>query len=221
MNPSPAFSAQNGQAVLSTQSRFFQSLPFDHEAIDLNVDDFEFMIAKKIIGPANIYAVRNGGRVSGEQLVDPSDTLDLDLVVRMLKGAASLVFTGLQHVLPRVGRLADRVSDECGYAVQANAYLTPKEARALPIHVDPYPVFVIQLDGHKHWSYAAAPAQPADRQASLTPGAALYLPAQTLHQARCSDHFSLHLTLGIRTDLDAGPDRSVRGAMTEVLSAAT
>ncbi|MGW5223117.1 JmjC domain-containing protein [Nocardia sp. NPDC004085] len=221
MNPGTSFNALADPAVLLTHSNFYQSVPFDCQAIDLNVNDLEFLIAKHIIGPANFYAVRDGGRISGEQLVDQSNKLNLDLIVRILKGAASLVFTGLQHVLPHVGRLADRVSDDYGYAVQANAYLTPRGARALRIHVDPYPVFVIQLDGHKDWSYASAPAQPADQQASLSPGTALYLPAQTLHQARCSDHFSLHLTLGIRTDLTAGPDRSVRGAMTGALSAAT
>jgi hypothetical protein len=97
--------------------------------------------------------------------------------------------------------------------VGANAYLTPPHARGFPAHFDAHDVFVLQLEGTKHWSvYPPAMAAPLPDQwfpvhgkplglplyeVALQAGDLLYIPRGYVHEARTSTCASLHLTVGV------------------------
>ena len=104
----------------------------------------------------------------------------------------------------------------------ANTYLTPPNSQAMNPHADDRDVFVIQLVGSKHWEVfqevpidypytheqvgkQGIPVPPYVLQGdhsistTLTAGDVLYIPRGHVHQARCSDSLSVHVTVAIAT----------------------
>jgi hypothetical protein len=96
--------------------------------------------------------------------------------------------------------------------VQANMYLTPKGAQGFPAHYDTHDVFIVQLDGRKHWRlYDPEQSLPLDgdaipvprerlgraREVCLAAGDLLYLPRGHVHEAFTAECASLHLTVGV------------------------
>ena len=96
--------------------------------------------------------------------------------------------------------------------VHANMYLTPEGAQGFDTHFDTHEVFVLQLEGVKHWRVYGSPrrlplvdehlnapkeelGQPTEVR--LEPGDLLYLPRGFVHEAFTSECASLHLTVGI------------------------
>ena len=100
-----------------------------------------------------------------------------------------------------------------GCPVHTNLYLTPPAAQGFPAHYDTHEVFVLQIDGDKHWRlYGAAQELPLPNkeatipkeqlgspthEAFLQPGDLLYIPRGYVHEAFTSDRPSLHLTVGL------------------------
>ncbi|KAI2530545.1 RIOX2 isoform 6, partial [Pan troglodytes] len=88
---------------------------------------------------------------------------------------------------------------ECyfGSLVGSNVYITPAGSQGLPPHYDDVEVFILQLEGEKHWRLYH-PTVPLAREYSveaeerigrpvhefmLKPGDLLYFPRGTIHQA--------------------------------------
>ncbi len=103
--------------------------------------------------------------------------------------------------------------------LQVNAYLTPPDSQGFATHYDTHDVFVLQVDGRKHWRiHPPVLPDPLERQpwggradevaataqgaaaldVVLEPGDALYLPRGWLHSAQAQESSSLHLTVGVR-----------------------
>lgn len=90
------------------------------------------------------------------------------------------------------------------------AFLTPSHSCALPPHLDPEDLFVLQLDGCKQWRFFGAEPQhefnsnwesdlPAvSLETTVCPGDLLYIPRGFLHQAETGDEHSLAVTFGYR-----------------------
>ena len=108
--------------------------------------------------------------------------------------------------------------------VYANVYITPPDAQTVPAHADDRDVFVVQVQGQKHWTVSArdghhplpyphqqvgkAPDRPVPPavldctvlQVVLRPGDVLYIPRGYVHAAHCTNnHPSVHVTLAIPT----------------------
>jgi hypothetical protein len=98
--------------------------------------------------------------------------------------------------------------------VHANLYLTPKGAQGFGTHHDGHEVFVLQLEGSKHWRFYG-PARdlpladedgpvsrerlgPPTREVLVRPGDTLYMPRGHVHEAFAADCTSMHLTVGVR-----------------------
>jgi hypothetical protein len=105
------------------------------------------------------------------------------------------------------------LADEFSAGFQVNAYLTPRHSQGLGIHYDTHDVFVLQIEGSKHWRLFESPVklplagQPYARGAlasakqleefDLHAGDLLYLPRGVVHEAVSTDTTSLHLTVGV------------------------
>ena len=106
------------------------------------------------------------------------------------------------------------LEDEFGSLWGCNAYLTPKGAQGLAPHYDDVEVFVLQLEGCKHWKIyervedsanlameSSGPLPPAlvgdvKEEILLQPGDLLYLPRGTVHSATSSEsQHSTHITI--------------------------
>ncbi|BFU44166.1 cupin domain-containing protein [Krasilnikovia sp. MM14-A1004] len=157
-----------------------------------------------------------GGAGAGAEV---GDQVHDDKVLRLYAGGATLVLQGLHRIWPPLIDFAQRLGAELRQPVQINAYLTPPGNQGFATHYDTHDVFVLQVEGSKHWrvhepvlpdpldrqpwggradEVAATAEGPAAVDTVLNPGDALYLPRGWLHSATAVDGRSLHLTVGVR-----------------------
>ncbi|MEH0981643.1 cupin domain-containing protein [Micromonospora sp. CPCC 205556] len=157
-----------------------------------------------------------GGGGAGAEIGD--QVLD-EKVLELYASGATLVLQGLHRTWPALVDLARDLGAALGQPLQVNAYLTPAGSQGFATHYDTHDVFVLQVDGRKHWRIhppllpdplerqpwggradeVSATAQgPAALDVVLAPGDALYLPRGWLHSAQAQESSSLHLTVGIR-----------------------
>ncbi|MFC4018691.1 cupin domain-containing protein [Micromonospora sp. GCM10011542] len=157
-----------------------------------------------------------GGGGAGAEIGD--QVLD-ERVLEQYAGGATLVLQGLHRLWPPLVDFARDLGLALGQPLQVNAYLTPAGNQGFATHYDTHDVFVLQVDGRKHWRIhppllpdplekqtwggradeVSATAQgPAALDVVLAPGDALYLPRGWLHSAQAQEASSLHLTVGIR-----------------------
>lgn len=93
--------------------------------------------------------------------------------------------------------------------VGANVYLSPKNSQAFPPHFDLHDIFVLQVEGSKHWklydladkSYSVVndPDLKADQDVDLEAGDLLYIPRQYVHSVCTTDSHSMHISIGVDT----------------------
>ncbi|MFC0384464.1 cupin domain-containing protein [Muricoccus vinaceus] len=129
---------------------------------------------------------------------------------------ATLVVSQFHEAHPPLARFCRGLEHFFRHAVQANIYLTPPDAQGFNTHFDTHDVLVLQVRGEKRWRlHAAQPLAlptrntpwdrtlhaPADQaeEVVLRPGAALYVPRGTLHDAAAhgAGEASLHITVGL------------------------
>lgn len=147
---------------------------------------FRVVRAGTPIPPAE-YTMRT--RIGGE-VVD--DVADVDRVLDLLAGGATLVMQGLQRYWAPLAEFCLDVEADVSHPVQANAYLSPPGgASGLAHHADEHDLFALQVAGGKQWDVDGL------GQVELRPGDVVYIPARTAHAARTTDDHSLHITLGV------------------------
>ncbi len=149
-------------------------------------------------------SLRLGGK-HVDDVVDPRKVTD------NVRRGATLVLQSLHRTTPSVASFVAGLQHEIGHPVQANAYLTPADARGLAEHADAHDVIVLQLHGSKRWcveeSGSPGPGDqiPGDHMSGdhmlgdteIYAGDSMYIPAGTRHRASTTGEPSLHLTLGI------------------------
>jgi Cupin superfamily protein len=95
----------------------------------------------------------------------------------------------------------------------AKAFITPPNQPGFDVHFDPCSVFVVQLEGRKHWKvwdqFSYHPNQTMSRTVRLEelgaaaidvvlePGDVLYLPSGFPHGARCLAEHSCHISFSL------------------------
>ncbi|MEW2594719.1 JmjC domain-containing protein [Micromonospora aurantiaca] len=157
-----------------------------------------------------------GGGGAGAEIGD--QVLD-EKVLALYADGATLVLQGLHRTWPAIVDFARDLGTALAQPLQVNAYLTPAGSQGFATHYDTHDVFVLQVDGRKHWRiHPPVLADPLERQpwggradevsataegrpeldVVLEPGDALYLPRGWLHSAQAQESSSLHLTVGIR-----------------------
>ncbi|MEV5766619.1 cupin domain-containing protein [Micromonospora sp. NPDC052213] len=157
-----------------------------------------------------------GGGGAGAEIGD--QVLD-ERVLELYADGATLVLQGLHRTWPALIDFARDLGVAVGQPLQVNAYLTPAGNQGFATHYDTHDVFVLQVDGRKHWrihppvlpdplekqtwggradEVAATADGPPALDVVLGPGDALYLPRGWLHSAQAQESSSLHLTVGVR-----------------------
>ncbi|XP_063059001.1 ribosomal oxygenase 2 [Engraulis encrasicolus] len=124
---------------------------------------------------------------------------------------ATIQFHQPQRFKDELWRIQERLESFFGGLVGSNVYITPKASQGLPPHYDDVEVFILQLEGQKHWRLYS-PTVPLAREYSLEPedrigspthdiilkaGDLLYFPRGTIHQADtpADVEHSTHITL--------------------------
>jgi len=115
-----------------------------------------------------------------------------------------------------VWRLCATLQDHFQNMVGANVYLTPPGTQGFAPHYDDVEVFMLQLEGKKHWklhksrteeeklpryssqNFSQEEVGEPFMEMDLEPGDMLYLPRGTIHQGNClEDKHSLHITISM------------------------
>ncbi|XP_055063270.2 ribosomal oxygenase 2 [Misgurnus anguillicaudatus] len=133
---------------------------------------------------------------------------------------ATIQFHQPQRFKDELWRVQERLECFFGSLVGSNVYITPEGSQGLPPHYDDVEVFILQLEGQKHWRLYK-PTVHLAREYSLEPeehigtpthdfllqaGDLLYFPRGTIHQANTPsgvDH-STHLTLSTYQNMSWG-----------------
>ncbi len=126
----------------------------------------------------------------------------------------TLILTATQHRWPACAALCRNLERFFGCPVHANLYLTPKGAQGFHAHFDGHEVFVLQLEGTKHWRFYGSGRElplpdedgpvppesigPVTQEAFVRRGDMLYMPRGHIHEAFTSDQASMHLTIGVK-----------------------
>lgn len=76
---------------------------------------------------------------------------DQEAVYRAFAAGATVRLKDLHRHLPGGQRLAADMTKHTSAEVGINMYLTPRESRAFDVHEDGHEVFIVQLQGTKHW----------------------------------------------------------------------
>jgi lysine-specific demethylase/histidyl-hydroxylase NO66 len=213
-------SAHWGRAPLLSRST---ELPGIHHGF--GADAVDELLARRALRTPFLRMARDGATVDVRELTlgggvgaAVGDQVSEDRVLRLFADGASIVLQGLHRAWAPVQEVAQDLSADLGHPVQVNAYVTPPQSRGFDDHYDVHDVFVVQVEGEKHWRVrppvletplrnqpwtdrreevrTAAEADPVV-DAALRPGDVLYLPRGWLHSATALGGTSIHLTFGV------------------------
>ncbi|XP_021516232.1 ribosomal oxygenase 2 isoform X2 [Meriones unguiculatus] len=124
---------------------------------------------------------------------------------------ATIQFHQPQRFKDELWRIQEKLECYFGSLVGSNVYITPAGSQGLPPHYDDVEVFILQLEGEKHWRLYS-PTVPLAHEYSvesedhigtpthdflLKPGDLLYFPRGTIHQAETPSGIghSTHVTI--------------------------
>ncbi|XP_061859187.1 ribosomal oxygenase 2 isoform X2 [Colius striatus] len=124
---------------------------------------------------------------------------------------ATIQFLQPQRFKEELWKIQEKLECYFGSLVGSNVYITPQGSQGLPPHYDDVEVFILQLEGQKHWRLYKPTmhlaqeynVEPEDKigdpthEFILKPGDLLYFPRGTIHQADTPHEFShsTHLTI--------------------------
>ncbi|XP_004706501.1 ribosomal oxygenase 2 [Echinops telfairi] len=124
---------------------------------------------------------------------------------------ATIQFHQPQRFKDELWKIQEKLECYFGSLVGSNVYITPAGSQGLPPHYDDVEVFILQLEGEKHWRLYR-PTVPLARgysveaedrigkpthEFTLKPGDLLYFPRGTIHQAETPPGLahSTHVTI--------------------------
>lgn len=141
-----------------------------------------------------------------------ADLLDPARIAAEFAAGATVSLQGAHRYWQPLTELCRSLEAALSHPFQANAYLSPPGATGLQVHHDTHDVFVLQVEGSKHfdvydpavtlpvagqhWTSAHPPGEPVI-SVDLKPGDCLYMPRGWRHRAFTTTSHSLHLTIGL------------------------
>jgi hypothetical protein len=141
-----------------------------------------------------------------------TDTVVPSRVYELLRTGATISWNSVNHYHAGLRELTRMLAVKFAIRSDVVAFLTPAGQQGFLPHHDPVDLFIIQLEGTKHWRLWRPPpvrrgdlapykmadlGEPALRM-SLRPGDVLYLPYNTPHVAVAEEQMSLHLSVMVR-----------------------
>ena len=154
--------------------------------------------------PSELFTTNTGGR----------PLVDARAVVNCFREGASFGITGADSHWPPLRKVVDCFHDALLESVHTNVYCSPANTQGFQCHYDLHEVFVLQVEGTKHWRVfrplTDAPVESWNAEAAeevlqtepyvdvvLEKGDVLYVPRGHWHYAIAENSVSLHVTVGI------------------------
>jgi ribosomal protein L16 Arg81 hydroxylase len=142
-----------------------------------------------------------------------SGLIDVARLYQEYADGGTIVLNNLEVSIPSLMDLCRSLEAEFSSRFQCNIYVTPGgAAQGLKTHYDTHDVFVLQIEGVKHWRiynkhierpFRGQEFRPGIEPGELTqefdlhPGDMVYVPRGVMHDAVSGDGDSCHITLGI------------------------
>lgn len=144
---------------------------------------------------------------------DSSSTsvLDPDRVLSFHDQGATILLESLDRYHLPMARRARAIEQRLGCTIKSNAFITPANTYAFPLHNDSHDGLILQLEGRKHWDLYEHPIplplrsqryEPGSdavgrkiMSVDLEPGDFLYVPRGVIHRVAALGEPSLHITL--------------------------
>ncbi|MEO6712671.1 MAG: cupin domain-containing protein [Mycobacteriales bacterium] len=186
----------------------------------LSIADIDGLLTERAQRLPTARVVRDGASVPAARFTTSArigsttvgDLLDPAKLTSEFAAGSTISLQGLHRYWPPLTEFCRSLEAALTHPVQANAYLSPPGATGLSIHHDTHDVFVLQVEGSKHfdvyepvtwlpiagqhWTSSEPPCEPAI-SVDLQPGDCLYMPRGWRHRAYTTDSHSLHLTIGV------------------------
>jgi ribosomal protein L16 Arg81 hydroxylase len=186
----------------------------------LSIRKLDELLQLEVVRPPYIKVNHNGSGVPEKgytrsvvvQGVNITDTVVPEKVYELFRAGATVTWCSLNQVIPELRDFTRVISDKMTCRTDVVAFMTPTKRHGYPPHHDPVDLFIVQLEGTKHWKLWDMPADRDGDNASYTyeelgepsidvslePGDVLYLPYNTPHAAAAEDKVSLHLSIMMR-----------------------
>jgi hypothetical protein len=140
-----------------------------------------------------------------------------------LRSGATLAFNGVDELHEPLTRLAEAFESVFEAGTHMNVYAGWRSLAGLGVHRDDQDVFILQLEGRKHWQlhgfdFAGADAPPgtgsgmspsAGFDEVLESGDLLYIPMGCYHVAAPMNEPTLHLTISVKSSPKSRPSFSL------------
>jgi ribosomal protein L16 Arg81 hydroxylase len=141
------------------------------------------------------------------------EELSLSDLADAYREGRTIIVNGMERRWPAIAQLCHHLEGDLHQLIGANLYLTPPNSQGFPAHHDTHDVFIVQVEGSKHWRVYDSPepiplpgpprthlgtslGQPST-DITLHAGDMLYIPRGFIHEVSTNDCYSLHLTLGV------------------------
>lgn len=179
----------------------------------LSIDAIDARIAGHDLRAGDIDLANAANPVDREKYIGSDGLADRGVIAREYQLGSTIILQQLHEADERLAAFTRRVEDVFSCHVQTNIYLTPPSAQGFRTHYDNHDVFVLQVEGTKHWLLydtpvelpfrrqefdpAQFPCGPVSDEFDLEPGDMLYIPRGLMHDARTVEgQHSLHITIG-------------------------
>jgi len=184
----------------------------------LTLDDIDKILASGSIRQPAITLVKNGKTIpfgvlhTNELITQP---VLHDALLEQYRQGATVILQFLHERWQPLAELSSNLANELSAGLQANVYMTPRNAKGFASHYDDHDVFVLQVAGQKCWQidqqatvYLPNPkdlekAPPntkrSRRKFLLQQGDCVYIPRGWAHEAASTDTSSAHITLGVNS----------------------
>lgn len=191
-----------------------QSRPQHYYADLFSLNQLDRVLLQARPYPPDIRVVCNQKDLLPDSYINSDRSLNLNQIYKAYHEGHTLILNGIQQFHGELAAFCRHLQHLLNHVVVTNLYLSPANSQGLMAHYDTHDVFVLQVEGSKHWRIYN-PIQPLPllgsfqpvipsthlgeplQSITLQPGDLLYIPRGFIHEAETTDTFSLHLTIGV------------------------
>jgi ribosomal protein L16 Arg81 hydroxylase len=147
-----------------------------------------------------------------EYVSNKTGSLHKPKVIQGYNSGNTIAIIKLEERFEPLKKICIEFESVIGHPAVTEIFLTPPSSQGFKAHFDKFNVFVLQIEGKKHWKIydmhvpypLASNTNPYGERLpeptcefDLYPGDILYLPRGLVHEVSTTSDYSLHLTLGI------------------------
>ncbi|MHA3022328.1 cupin domain-containing protein [Mycobacterium sp. BMJ-28] len=179
----------------------------------LSLADVDRLLTTSSIRAPGVRILHDGKEAPLSDLNGHGRPSGIEAVFDHYRRGATIALNFLQERSSELMELCQFLASEFSANVQVNVYLTPPNEQGLETHYDTHDVFVLQVEGVKHWRLykdqirlplAGQPHRKDEagpwellEEFDLHPGDAIYIPRGFGHDAVALGATSVHMTVGV------------------------